>query len=238
MSCHQIVDSVTHGDLRVVVDHSAALGDGVMACLTVPEEFRMVQAEFPIVFRRDLELGTFTAWALFGFEDGENLFLDGDQWSARYKPLALAIQPFLIGRGDTEVAQVHIDMDHPRVTQAQSVGVKLFDDLGAPSPFLEATAEKLGALDSGYRGSADFHAALERYDLFEPFSLEVPLADGTMHSLVGFHIVDEERLAALTPAALADLHSAGHLLPLFMAVASLSQFSVLIARKNQQVGGG
>lgn len=238
MSRHQIVDSATHRDMRVLADHSAALGDAVMACLTVPDEFRAVQAEFPIVFRRDLESGTFSAWALFGFEDGENLFLAGDQWSARYKPLALAIQPFLIGRGDAEVAQVHIDMDHPRVTQAQTGGVRLFDEFGVASPYLEAIVEKLGALDSGYRGSADFHAALERYDLLEPFSLDVPLADGTTHSLVGFHIVDEERLAALAPAALADLHSAGHLLPLFMAVASLSQFSVLIARKNEQVGGG
>lgn len=238
MSRHHIVDSATHRDLRVLVDHSATLGDGVMACLTVPAEFRTVQAEFPIVFRRDLERGTFSAWAMFGFEDGENLFLAGDQWLARYKPLALAIQPFLIGRGEAELAQVHIDMDHPRVTQADTGGVRLFDDFGVPSPYLEATADKLGALDSGYRGSADFHAALERYDLFEPFALEVPLADGTTHSLVGFHIVNEERLAALAPAALADLQNAGHLLPLFMAVASLSQFSVLIARKSQQVGSG
>lgn len=238
MSRHHIVDSVTHRDLRVLVDHSAALGDGVMACLTVPQEFRVVQAEFPIVFRRDLEKGTFSAWALFGFEDGENLFFAGDQWQARYKPLALAIQPFLIGRSDAEVAQVHIDMDHPRVTEAQGRGVRLFDDLGVASPYLEAMADKLGILDGGYRGSAAFHTALERYDLLEPFALEVPLSDGSTHSLVGFHTINEERLAALTPTALADLQSGGHLLPLFMAVASLSQFSVLVERKNQQVSGG
>ena len=238
MSRHQIVDSNTHREMRVLVDHSAALGDGVMACLTVPDEFRMVQAEFPIVFRRDLELGTFSALALFGFEDGENLFLTGDQWQARYKPLALAIQPFLIGRGDTEVAQVHIDMDHPRVTEAQTRGVRLFDDLGVASPYLEATAEKLGMLDSGFRGSAAFYAALERYDLLEPFTLEVPLSNGTTNSLVGFHTINEERLAVLTPAALADLQSEGQLLPLFMAVASLSQFGVMVARKNLQVGNG
>ena len=238
MSRHQIVDNATHRNLRVLTDHSAEMGDGVMACLTVPEEFRMVQAEFPIVFRRDLETGLFSAWALFGFEDGENLFLAGDRWDARYKPLALAIQPFLIGRGTAESAQVHIDMDHPRISAAAARGVRLFDELGQPSPYLEAIAEQLGLLDSGYRGSGGFHAALERYNLLEPFTLEVPLVDGTTNSLVGFHTIDEERLAALAPAALAELHSAGQLLPLFMAVASLSQFGTLVARKNQQVGSG
>ena len=238
MSRHQIVDNATHRDLRVLADHAAELGDGVMACLVVPDEFRMAQAEFPIVFRRDLETGKFSAWALFGFEEGENLFLTGDRWDARYKPLALAIQPFLIGRGAGETAQVHIDMDHPRVSGAGVRGVRLFDDLGQASPYLEDIAEKLGMLDAGYRGSEDFAAALERHDLLEPFTLEVPLADGTVHSLVGFHTIHEERLAALPGAALAELHDAGYLTPLYMALASISQFGELAARKNRAPGGG
>lgn len=239
MSRHQIVDNATHRDLRVLTDHSADLGDAVMACLIVPDEFRMVQSEFPVVFRRDLETGKFSAWALFGFEEGENLFLAGDQWQARYKPLALAIQPFLIGRGgDSAAAQVHIDMDHKRTSTAQARGVRLFDDHGMPSPYLEEIAEKLGLLDAGYRGSADFHTALVQYDLLEPFSLEVPLADGTVHSLVGFHTIHEERLAALEAAALGELHQAGYLMPLFMALASLSQFGALVARKNRTYASG
>ena len=238
MSRHEIVDNATHRDLRVLTDHSAELGDGVMACLIVPDEFRMVQAEFPIVFRRDLETGKFSAWALFGFEEGENLFLTGDQWDARYKPLALAIQPFLIGRGASDSAQVHIDMEHSRVSSAEARGVRLFDDLGQASPYLESIAEKLGMLDVGYRGSDDFFAALEGCDLLEPFTLEVPLNDGTVHSLVGFHTIHEERLAALTPAELGDLHGAGYLMPLFMALASVSQFGALVARRNRVDGSG
>lgn len=238
MSRHQIVDSNTHRDLRVSADHGAELGDGVMACLIVPEEFRMVQSEFPIVFRRDLTSGKFSAWALFGFEEGENLFLDGGNWDARYKPLALAIQPFLIGRGGGEGAQVHIDMDHPRIAAGAAAGIRLFDDHGTPSPYLEAIAEQLGLLDAGYRGSDDFHAALERHDLLEPFTLEVPLADGTVHSLVGFHTVHEGRLASLDGTALGELHAAGYLTPLYMALASVAQFGALVARKNRAHSGG
>lgn len=237
MTSHQIVDSTTHRDQRVLAGHGAALGDGVMACLTVPGEFRRVQAHFPIVFRRDMTSGAFSAWALFGFEEGQNLFLTGESWDANYKPLALAIQPFLIGRGPGG-AQVHIDLAHPRAAATGPGGVRLFDDLGQPSPYLEAMAERLGDLDQGYQDSAGFFAALERYSLLEPFTLEVPLRDGSNQSLVGFHTIAEERLMALDGAALEDLHRAGHLLPLFMAAASLSQLGALVDRQNLTLGDG
>ena len=118
MSDHVILDSNTHRDLRVQTAAGEEYGDAVMSALVVPEEFRQVQAYYPIVFRKDLERGAFAALALFGFEKGENLYLDGNQWDARYKPLAAAIKPFLVGRAaDGEgPGQVHIDMRHPRVT--------------------------------------------------------------------------------------------------------------------------
>lgn len=239
MSNHRIVNSTDHGDLRVHAEAGARYGDNVMACLTVPLEFCEVQGHFPIVFRRDIESGEFSAMALFGFENGENLFLNGDRWEARYRPLALAIQPFLIGRpaAEGEQAQVHIDLDHPRISDSGE-GTRLFDENGTPTPYLEKVAEKLGDLDFGYRESAAFFAALERHALLEPFTLDVTLDDGSRHSLVGFHTIDEARLAALDGEALKSLQSAGYLLQIYMAIASLGQFAELVSRKNARVTGG
>ena len=239
MSEHRALNNNEHRDLRVLTDASAELGDGVMACLTVPHEFRQVQACFPIVFRRDQETDTFSALALFGFTNGENLFLESDRWDARYKPMSLSIQPFLValpkdGQGD---AQVHIDMGHPRISSSGE-GVRVFDEDGQATPYLETIIEKLGTLDAAYRASGEFFAALKRYELLEPFSLEVPLADGSKHSLVGFHIINEEKLQALGADELADLHSGNHLMPIFMALASLSHFSELVDRKNRRLSGG
>src|SRR3546814_12405365 len=75
-------------------------------------------------------------------------------------------------------------------------------DLGRATPFLDAIAERLGALDAGHRASGDFFAALRDHDLLEPFTLEVPLEDGSKHSLVGYHIIDEAKLQALDAAAI------------------------------------
>jgi len=239
MSNHQILDSNTHRDLRVHTQPDEQRGDGVMACLAVPLEFRRLQNSFPILFRRDLERGTVAALALMGFEDGENLFFEDGRWDAPARPLALAIQPFLVGRpaGDEGPGQVHIDMDHPRISNSGE-GTRLFDDAGTPSPHLETVAEQLGELDQGYRASADFFAAIERYELLEPFSLDVELADGSTQRMVGYQLIDEDKLRELHAAALGDLHSAGHLMPIFMALASLSNLPGLIARKNRRMGHG
>ena len=210
-----------------------------MACLTVPYEFRRVQACFPIVFRKDLESKAFSALALFGFTNGENLFLKDGKWDAPYKPLALAIQPFLVGRAKDEQgqSQVHIDMAHPRVSKTGE-GIRVFDEHGAPTPYLEKVAENLGLLDAGYRASGDFFAALLRHDLLEPFTVEIPLKDGSKNSLVGFHTINEEKLRALAAEALGELHGAGFLMPIFMALASLSHLNELVSRVNDRIDLG
>jgi hypothetical protein len=240
MTQHAILNPADHGALRVHTEPHAALGDNVSACLIMPAEFRAAQAHFPIVFRRDATTGKLTALALFGFDSGENLFLTsqgvGSQgWDALYRPLALAVQPFLIGRAaDADTPpQVHVDMAHPRIS-ANGEGVRVFDDQGKPTPYLEAVAAKLGDLDYAFRTGDDFFAALERYDLVEPFSLNVTMDNGSQQTLVGFQTIDENRLAALDGEALAALMAQGHLSPIYMAIASLSQFPAMVARKNAQ----
>lgn len=239
MTSHAVLDNNSHRDLRIRTDAGADLGDDVMATLTVPSEFRRVQAHFPILFRRETGRQDFSALAMFGFQNGENLFLEGTRWDARYRPLSIAIQPFLIGRpaNSDGPGQVHIDLDHPRIAMSDE-GVRLFDADGGTTPYLEDIVERLGDLDEGYRESGAFYEALIAHDLLEPFSLEVTLDDGSIHSLVGFHIIDEARLRALDAGALGALHTAGHLMPMFMALASLSQLSVLVERKNSRLGGG
>ncbi|MES2136655.1 MAG: SapC family protein [Pseudomonadota bacterium] len=239
MSNHAIVTAEEHRDLRVKVSHSAALGDAVMSCFTIPDEFRRLQNEYVILFQRDPESRSFAAVALLGFEPGENLYLDGSEWLASYKPLALSIQPFLLGRPRDEAgdAQVHIDLDHPRVSTGGE-GVRAFDDAGQPSPYLEQIVAMLEALDRGYRSSPDFFSALERHDLLEPFALDVELMNGARHRMVGYHLINEEKLASLEGSALTELNAAGHLLPIYMAVASLANLSRLIESKRRRSADG
>jgi hypothetical protein len=239
VSAHAILTAEAHGTLRVRTDRGAELGDAVMCCIAVPDEFRRLQEDYPILFRLNAERDEFTALAMFGFVEGENLFLDGDRWDARGLPLAIAIQPFLIGgTPDGQTKQVHVDLASPRLDADRAEGVRVFDEVGRPTPYLERVAEQLGALDAGYQGSADFFAALRRHELLEPLSLDVTLEDGSTNRLVGFHVIDEDRLAGLDAAALAELSEEGRLLPIFMAVASVGKLGALVERKNRRLRDG
>lgn len=235
MSAHAILTAEAHRDLRVRTERGEALGDAVMCCIVVPDEFRKVQEEYPILFRLNAERDSFTALAMFGFQDGENLFLAGDRWDARMRPLAMEIQPFLIGAApDGAAKQIHVDLASPRLGD----GVRLFDEDGQPTPYLERVAEQLGALDAGYQGVHDFFAALRRHELLEPLMVDVTTQDGAGNRLVGFHAIDEDRLAGLDAGALAELNDEGHLLPIFMAVASLGKIGALVERKNRRLRDG
>ena len=237
MIAHQILTAEAHRDVRIRSERGAAYGDAVMTSLVVPDEFRRLAGDYPILFRLDAARDTFAAYALFGFEDGENLFLDGDRWDARVLPLAIEIQPFLIGGEEASATkQVHIDTASPRI--ATEEGVRLFDEDGRATPYLDNIAELLGALDAGYQASHAFFAALRKYELLEPLMLDVTLDDGSENRLSGFHTIDEDRLAGLDGAALASLNEDGHLLPLYMAVASIGRIGALVDRKNAKVRGG
>ncbi len=238
MTMHQILNNTDHMSLRIRTERTSQLEESTMCCVTFPAEFRNVQNQFPILFQLNRERNSFTALALFGFENGENLFLDAKAWNARYIPLALDIQPFLIGLPEQAGGdkQVHIDMASPRISSEH--GTRVFDETGRPTPYMEDISQKLGALDEGYQGSADFIKALQSFDLLEPFSLEIELEDGSKNRFVGFHIINEERLRALDASELGALHSAGHLFPIFMALASLSNISGMVELKNRRLHRG
>jgi len=235
MSNHAILTAEAHRNLRIRTDRGPDLGDEVMCCLTVPSEFRRVQNEYPILFRMNAERTQWSAYAIFGFQNGENLYLHGRRWEARYRPLAMDIQPFLIGQpaGNQGEKQVHIDMASARIANGE--GVRIFDDYGRPTPYLETISEKLGALDAGYREAGDFYTALARLELLEPLAVDITLNDGSTNRFLGFHVINEDRLRALDADDIAALHARDYLMPVYMALASLSNLTRLVDSKNRRL---
>ncbi|MET1163170.1 MAG: SapC family protein [Pseudoxanthomonas sp.] len=234
MTRHVLLNNIDHKDLRVDTARSAALGDEVMFTPTFPAEVRNVQAYYPIVFRKTAE-GAFQPVALFGFQEGRNLFLDNGRWDAAYVPLAIERQPFLIGR-DGDGLMVHIDLDNPRVRT--DGGEPLFRDQGGTTPYLDRITSVLLTLHDGLETLPSFMDALLQNDLLESFALDVELDDGSLNRLVGFYTINEEKLRGLDGTALQQLHRNGFLEPLYMAVASVSRFRDLIDRMNRTHAGG
>jgi hypothetical protein len=229
MSNTVLLNNVDHHQLRVITSRGAEYGDAVMFALTFPAEFRELQAYYPIVFRKAADGVGFESLALFGFQDGENLFLGRDGWDANYVPLAIQRQPFLIGVNGDELT-VHVDLDNPRVSA--TAGEPVFLAHGGTTEFLERMNSTLLAIHQGLQAASAFIAALLEYELLESFVLDIELDDGSQNRLAGFYAINEERLATLDAHALDRLHKTGYLQAIYMAVASLSNFRALIERKN------
>jgi SapC len=224
-----LLNNVEHKHLRVDTRRRTGLGDDVMFALTFPAEFRNVQAHYPIVFRKTAE-GGFQPVALFGFKDGQNLFLDETRWDAAYLPLSIERQPFLIGVDGDEM-MVHVDLDSPRV--GTEFGETVFLEHGGTSEFLERKNSVLLALFQGLQSTPAFVTALLEHHLLESFTLDIELDDGTHSRLAGLYAINEENLAGLDAATIGRLHLAGYLQPIYMAIASVSNFRALIDRVNQ-----
>lgn len=223
----QLLNNIQHKDLRVVTQRGARWGDDFMSAPLTADEFRQAQAHYPIVFQPDGR-GGFVPTALFGLQQGQNLFLTEEGWDADYLPLSVQRLPFSIGIADDELRMM-VDMDSQRISHGAE-GEALFLPHGGTTDFTEDANAVLRTLHEGLQATTQFVQTLMSHELLEPFTLDVERPDGTRGQLVGYFIVDEERLAALDAGTVALLHQADYLQPLYMAIASLSNFRSLIRR--------
>lgn len=226
------LDNVAHAGMRVAVARGTRWGDVVNRIPVFPPEFEAVQREYPILFGT-ADDGSAQAFALLGFDPGENLFLDGERWDARYVPALAARGPFSIGmtpRDDgTREPMVHVDLDHPGIADE---GEALFLPHGGHAPYLDRVTEVLRTIHAGHDEQAPMIAAFAEAGLIEPVKLEVMLDETLRYDLVDFATVSAAALGRLTPAQLADLHARGFLAAAFHAAASLGNVAELIRRKN------
>lgn len=233
----ELLNNVDHKDLRVKIERSAELGDNLWYTPTFPQEFRSLQNNYPIVFTKNESTGEFQAMALFGFEVGENLFLDEDGWNANYIPLSILRQPFLIGYQHAEkdgvpIKQmvVSVDMDNPRVNETE--GEAVFLEHGGNTEYLERVNSILNAIYDGFERNSAFIEMLLGMDLLESFVLDVELNDGSEHRMSGFYTINEESLSGLTGDDLVILNNNGYLESIYMAIASMSNIPVLVEKRN------
>lgn len=242
MARYELLDNVTHRDLRVVMRFGREFGDATGMVLAFPSEYAELQREYPIFFRKDRDSGEWQSVALLGFEQHENLFLQDGRWNASYLPGAVARGPFLIGfqeqRVDGESRKepvIHVDLDHPRISFSE--GEAVFLPQGGQSPYLQHVAGVLRGIRDGLEFGAAMFATLDSMGLIQPVNLDVQLDDDHRVSVSGLHGIDRDRLAALDAASLHRLNRAGVLEGAYLVLASLHNVRRLMAEKQRRLRG-
>jgi hypothetical protein len=230
-----LLNNVDHHDLRVITRHGAEFGEAVSQVMVFPTEFEDVQREYPIVFRNDAE-GALSPVALLGFSRDENLYLDAEGgWRARYVPALFARGPFSIAAPETADGEpkVRVDLDHARVSRAE--GTPVFLPHGGNSAYLERVTSVLQKIYLGHLLLEPMIAAFEAMRLLRAVNLEVRVSEADILAVSGVSTIDRERLAALGPGELAELHQGGFLQAAFLAAASLGNIQRLADLKARRI---
>jgi hypothetical protein len=245
MPRYELLNNVTHKDLRIVTRFGREYGDEVGLVPAFPTEFAELQREYPIFLRKDRDSGDWQAVALLGFESNENLFLHDGRWNANYLPGYVARGPFLIGfqqqNIDGELRNepvIHVDMDHPRIRTGEDKADStqaVFLPHGGNSPYLEhITAVLRGIRDGADAGKAIF-AAFDELGLIQPMNIELKFDEEHGANLTGLHGIDRDRLAALDAEALHRLHRSGYLEGAYLMLASTHNLRWLMAEKQRRL---
>lgn len=238
MAKHELLNNITHKNLKVLTEKSEFLGSKVAYSVIFPFEFKHVQADYPIFFLKDKDTNQFSAIALFGFEQGENLFLSDEGWEASYIPMFVEREPFLIGfqqeqsNGEAQPL-IHIDMDSPRVNE--EAGINVFLEHGGNSEYLNRISTILKTLHDSKESTDLFLNTIQDLELIEPLNLDIQLNDGSNNRLSGFHTINEDKLSNLSGQQLESLNKSGLLHVIYMVIASHANLTSLIQKKDKRV---
>lgn len=235
MTNRVLLNNIDHGALTITPRFGEAFGHRVNSVRLFPTEYETAAREYAILFRRDPESAQMFAVVLLGFDRDENLFLDGERWTARYVPAVTARGPFSIGlqrEGDGQPADalIHVDLDDARVG---SDGHPVFLPKGGNAPILDGVADVLRKITTGIEIEPAMFAAFEAEALVQPIELKIEIDATRRYDLVEFLTIDATRLAALGGDALGRLHRAGYLGHAFAVAASLGNIGWLIEMKNR-----
>ena len=237
----QALNSETHRDLRVVIKRGAEYGDNTHLVPVVADELRSLVLEYPVIFIKDEKSGRFSMCAMLGFEAGENLFLDGEDWDAIYVPVHIRRQPFSLsytaekdGEPDPASLVIAIDMDSKRVQEEG--GERLFDEDGNQTDLLNNVNDVLAGVGTAGAANDAFIDALTEHNLIEPANLDVQFAGGEQKRFEGIYTVQDESLNKIEGEALAELYKAGYLQAAWLMLASIANVRKLLQRRAERDG--
>jgi len=247
----ELLNNITHEQLRVNPTFSADLGDNVVSTVAFFPEFSEVQKEYPILCRKNPETNEYQAVVFFGFNKNENLFLiepdPANQknvgWRAEYVPAVIARGPFSIGiqreiENGSEIHKpvVHVDMNHPKALSGD--GQILFLENGGQSPYLNYISMTLDTINDGMLLTKLMFDAFNKYQLLEPVALDIEFQNQDKLTINNFETINLEKLSQLNGEALQELNKSGFLQAAYFIASSMSNIRKLIDWKNRKLSAG
>ena len=236
------LDTVLHREMRLRNELNAIPRLAPFTSFMVSvSEFSDAALNFPILFVRAapdaLGKDTVAPVAVFGMKPGENLFVTPDgKWDAGYVPAMLRAYPFTMARieGSDRWAMV---FDNTWEGMSRTEGQPLFNEKGEATELLNGIHKFVQDLETDLERTRQACQALLELKLLKPMRFDATLANGETLSVDGFMTADEEALAKLSDAQIAQMYRNGLLGLLQIHMTSLNNMRRLLDRRITQQGG-
>lgn len=225
---------IEHKNLKVQPKKAESLGSAQTMVPVVISEFQKLCVQYPIVLTKNEATGQFVCIALLGFEKGENLFWEDEQWKGIYTPINITRQPFYIGQDEKDKTPLLcVDTSSPCVSENE--GEALFTEQGEATVFLNTIKASLAQLINGQTDTQAFISTLNTHSLISPLSLEIELKNGQKQTVNGLYAVDEDKLNNLSNDDFIALKNSGLLRKIYTMLDSLGHIYQLIQLKNERL---
>lgn len=219
----RLLDSGPDADLRVrkITDLSFARNVN-----TIPinlNEFAQAARHYPIGFIGESGI----PMAIVGLQE-TNAFLDAEgRWKAgAYVPAFVRRYPFIFA--DTEVkGEYKLCIDDTPETVSRTEGERLFEG-GKPTGLTNKAAEFCRDFHQAALATDAFAKAIRTAGLLVPRQADTKLAAGPSFRLVGFKLVDTEKLRKIPARTLGQWNDKNWLAPLYAHVQSMTNWSNLL----------
>lgn len=231
----ELLDPAAHRRLKVGTLADFSITRGMHGAFITATEMPQAALEFPIVFIHSGELDasgkpTISPIVLLGLSQGENLYVEGTKWEARYIPAFIRRYPFLTATlRNAGATGVMIDRAWSGFSEVD--GEALFDADDKPAPALRRAMEFLEMFETEAQRTRSFCARVAELGLLKEMKADATLPGGATLSIDGFLVVDEDKLQKLDPELVLEAHRNGMLMLLHMHLASLVNMRAMVERK-------
>jgi len=218
-----------HGSLSLKRSSTFEFAKETNATPLVVAEFPRASQDYPIVFTETAE-GIIPS-AILGLRNNENAFVGDDAtWQAGYIPAFIRRYPFVFSTdAEAKTFTLMIDPSYPGFN-SENRGERLFDSDGEHTGFLDQTLAFLKDYQSHFERTKAFGQKLAELDLLDPVEARVPLPNDPERRLIGFKVVNREKVKALPAETLAELARADQLEFLYLHLFSLNNLTKLHGR--------
>lgn len=226
------LDRVRHASVCIAPPPDLAYAGQLSHAVIGMTEIALAAADYPLTLLKDRQTGRFHLAALLGLTDGCNLFVLNARWHATYIPLTVLRYPFFLDAA----APLGLALDEASGLIGDG-GERVFDDQGEPTAYIQATSDLIGQMARDRAAMTAFVDDIVGRQLVRPLHIALTFDDSRSIQVDGLYGIDDFALGALDGDGLVQLNRRGHLAPMHVMIASLSQFNRLEQLHNARTDG-